>query len=199
MKAHEYPEVYRGLGLNLNTLGCVMLDLEPVPQLTTIIQDHKDGSQVNYDRYMADYWHISPNPERFWIDGYVVDKKPHVTLLYGLLQTAKNYQWHIEQVLNGWNLDEVQIDHFGYFPSPYQDEEYYCIVGHIKITDKLLEGHERLCMLPHIKTFPGYKAHVTVAYIKKDDAIRDEFIRDLDAHFSGKSLRATGLNFGGTK
>lgn len=200
LKAHNFPEVYKSLGLNLNTLGCVMLDLEPVPQMTYIIQDHKDGAQLSYDRYMMDYYHISPNKERFWIDGYVADKTPHVTLLYGLLQTAKNYQWHIEQILEGWNLEEVEIDHFGYFESPYIDEEYYCIVGHLKITPQLQEGHDRLCMLPHLKTFPGYKAHTTIAYIKKDEMIRDEFIKDLSREFSGKKLRVRpAINLGGNK
>lgn len=199
LKAHNYPEVYKALGLNLNTLGCVMLDLEPIPEMTFIIQDHKDGAQVNYDRYMHDYWHVSSNKERFWIDGYVANKTPHVTLLYGLIHTAKNYLWHIEQVLKDWKLDEVEVDHFGYFESPYADEPYYCVVGHLKITPELQQGHDRLCMLPHLKTFPGYKAHVTIAYIKKDDLIRDEFIADLTREFAGKKLGVTGVNYGGNK
>lgn len=199
MKAHNYPEVYKGLGLNLSTLGCVMLDLEPIPEMTWIIQDHKDGSQVNYNRYMEDYYFVSKDPTHFWIDGHVASKTPHVTLLYGLLQTAKNYEWHIKQVLGSWDLGSVEIDHVGYFDSPYGDEEYYCIVGHLKVTDKLQEGHDRLCMLPHIKTFPGYKAHVTIAYIKKDELIRDEYIKHLNGHLVGKKLKVTGLNFGGDK
>lgn len=194
IKAHNYPEVYKGLGLNLNTLGCVMLDLEPISINHWLGQD-------SVTAYIQSFpWHVSPAKERFWIDGYVADKTPHVTLLYGLLETAKNYKWHIDQVLEGWKIDEVEIDHFGYFESPYPDEEYYCIVGHLKITPELQEGHDRLCMLPHLKTFPGYKAHVTIAYIEKQDVARDNLIADLTREFVGKKLKVNPvLNLGGNK
>ena len=194
LKAHNFPEVYQSLGLNLNTLGCVMLDLEPISINHWLGQD-------SVTAYIQSFpFHKSLNPERFWIDGYVADKTPHVTLLYGLLQTAKNYKWHIDQVLAGWSLPEVEIEKFGYFPSPYPDEEYYCVVGHLKITPELQEGHERLCMLPHLKTFPGYKAHVSIAYIKKEDVARDNLIADLTREFVGKKLKVSPtLNLGGDK
>jgi len=192
LKAHNFQEVYQALGLNLNTLGCIMLDLEPIKIDGWLGQD----GITPYSYTLPT--HVSPNKERFWINGYVADRTPHVTLLYGLLQTGKNYQWHIQHILLGWKLDSVEIDHFGYFQSPYQDEEYYCIVGHLKITPELQEGHDRLCMLPHIKTFPGYKAHVTIAYIKKDDQWRDAFIEDLNREFVGKQLKVSPtINYGG--
>lgn len=194
MKAHDFPEVYKALGINLSTLGCVMLDLEPIKIDTWLGQD----GITPYIYSIRE--HKSPFPERFWIDGYVADKTPHVTLLYGLLETGKNYEWHIQQVLTGWKIDEVEIEHFGFFESPYKDEDYYCIVGHLKITPELQEGHDRLCMLPHIKTFPGYKAHVTIAYIEKDESWRDDFISQLDKEFAGKKLKVKSeLNLGGNK
>lgn len=200
MKAHDFPEVYKELGIDLSTLGCVMLDLEPVKEMTWIIQDHVDGAQVNYRKYMENYYFVSKDPLHFWIDGHVASKTPHVTLLYGLLETAKNYKLHIESVLKGWALKDVEIDHIGFFESPYGDEEYYCVVGHLKITEKLQEGHDRLCMLPHIKTFPGYKAHMTIAYIKKDETVRDEYISHLEYNLKGKKLKVKSeLNLGGNK
>ena len=200
LKSHDFPEVYEWLGINLNKLGCVMLDLEPIRMPTHIIQEHETGVQVNFDAFLKEYLYYANNKERFWIDGYVADKVPHITLLYGLLEEAKNYAPHIEKVLAGWKLNEVEIDHFGYFDSPYPDEPYYCVVAHIKVTPELLEGHHRLEFLPHINTFAEYKPHMTIAYIKKDNKMRDNFIEDLKKEFSGKKMKVNEtLNLGGNK
>ena len=200
LKSHDFEEVYKWLGINLNKLGCVMLDLEPIKLPTYIIQDEVTGEQLNYDKYIGERLYYAKNKERFWIDGYVADKVPHMTLLYGLLDEARNYESHIEKVLTGWKLDGVEIEDFGYFDSPYGDEPYYCIVGHIKVTPELLEGHQRLEFLPHINTFVGYKPHITIAYIQKDEVVRDNLIADLRREFLGKKLKVSEkINLGGNK
>lgn len=191
LKAHDYPEVYKGLGLNLATLGCVMLDLVPLENMHSIeAEGHKEGLYYAKDK------------TRFWIDGWCADKTPHITLLYGLLETAKNYKWHIEQVLAGWKLDEVEIEDIGYFESPYKDEPYYCIVAHIKKTPELLEGNERLEFLPHVNTFTGYKPHMTICYIDaaQGEKYRDDLIEGFKKLWVGKSMKVKGtLNLGGDK
>lgn len=199
MKAHDFPEVYKWLGLNLSTLGCVMLDLEPLQIPNYTIQEYESGSQVNYDTWIKEKLYFAVDKTRFWIDGWVADKVPHVTLLYGLLETAKNYEPHIEAVLKDWKLEEVEIEDIGYFDSPYPDEPYYCIVAHIKKTPELVEGHERLCMLPHVKTFPGYKAHMTICYIKKDERFRDDLINQLRVNVGKKIKVSPKVNLGGNK
>lgn len=189
IKSHDFEEVYKWLGLNLNTLGCVMLDLEPLPSMYSVVWE---GSGV------ALYY--SKNKERFWIDGWVCDKIPHITLLYGLLETAKNYESHIEKVLADWKLDEVEIDQIGYFNSPYPDEPYYCIVAHIKVSDELLEGHQRLEFLPHVNTFAGYKPHMTIAYIDKNqgEEYRDRLIVEFNQCWKGKKVSVKSqINLGG--
>lgn len=200
IKSHDYPEVYKGLGINLSTLGCVMLDTEPIEIPTYIIQRYDDGSQVNYNTWIEEMLYKAKDSSRFWIDGWV-GASPHLTLLYGLLETAKNYKWHIDQVLNGWNMPSISIKEVGYFESPYADEEYYCIVGHIETTDALIEGHQRLELLPHVNTFGGYKPHVTIAYIKKDERFRDDLIGQLNMELVGKeiSVLKDGINLGGNK
>ena len=30
-KAHDYPEIYKALDIDLSALGCFMLDTEPIP------------------------------------------------------------------------------------------------------------------------------------------------------------------------
>lgn len=192
LKSHDFPEVYQWLGINLNKLGCVMLDLEPVKIDHWLAQDSVSSYKLGFPFYYAN------NKERFWIDGYVADKVPHITLLYGLLEEAKNYAPHISKVLAGWKLDSVEVDHFGYFDSPYPDEPYYCVVAHIKVTPELLEGHHRLEFLPHINTFAEYKPHMTIAYIKKEDVVRDNLIADLEKEFKGKRLKVEEkVNLGG--
>ena len=194
LKSHDFAEVYKWLGINLNKLGCVMLDLDPIE----VPRDMIDGF-THYPKFQ-DKLYFAKDKERFWIDGWVVDKVPHITLLYGLLDEAKNYEPHIEQVLKGWRLNEIEIEDVDYFNSPYEDEKYYCIVAHIKVTDELLEGHRRLEFLPHINTFAGYKPHMTIAYIKKDEEFRDDFISNLKTELVGKKLKVKEeINLGGNK
>lgn len=188
--SHDFEEVYKWLGIDLNKLGCLMLDTEPIPCEYFLM--HQDGVSAYFPSYHA------KNKDRFWIDGYV-GNKPHVTLLYGFLVEAKAIKSHIKSVLEGWKMDTVMIEDIGFFESPYADEPYYCIVAHLQVTDSLLEGHRRLELLPHINTFAGYKPHVTVAYIEKDEVIRDDFVCYLKKKLVGKELKVIGLNYGGNK
>ena len=144
--------------------------------------------------------YFANNKERFWIDGWIGDKCLHVTLLYGLLEEARNLAPHIERVLQGWKLENVEIEDIGFFESPYEDEEYYCIIAHVKRTPELLEGHKRLPFLPHINTFAEYNPHLTIAYIKKEEWMRDSIIADLSKVLLGKKLKINpSINLGGNK
>lgn len=189
LNSHQFENVYKELSINLDTLGCIMLDLKPLSNMYSI--EYEGGSVSLYK---------SNNKDRFWIDGWVADKIPHITLLYGLLESGKNFEKQINQVLEGWKLNEVEIDYIGYFESPYPDEEYYCLVAHIKVSDDLLEGHQRLELLPHINTFTGYKPHMTIAYIRKDENLRDSLIEEFNNLWSGKKLKVKkNINLGGNK
>lgn len=189
LNSHQFENVYKELNINLDTLGCIMLDLKPLSNMYSI--EYEGAGMMLYK---------SKNKDRFWIDGWVANKTPHITLLYGLLESGKNLEKQINQVLDGWKLEEVEIDHIGYFESPYPDEEYYCLVAHIKVTDDLLEGHQRLEFLPHINTFTGYKPHMTIAYIRKDENTRDNLLEEFNSLWSGKKLKVKqNINLGGNK
>lgn len=168
-----------------------MLDLKPLENMYSIAFE---GAEV------ALYY--SKNKDRFWIDGWVADKTPHITLLYGLMETGQVYEKHVERVLSGWKLETVEIDHIGYFNSPYEDEPYWCVVAHIKVTPELLEGHQRLEFLPHVNTFAGYKPHMTIAYIDKyqGEDYRDALIKRFNELWAGKKLEVLpDVNLGGNK
>lgn len=189
LNAHQFKDLYDRLGIEVNDLGCVMLDTEPIPK------------PVMYQYEIPEAFYTAKNPDHYWINGYMADD-PHVTLLYGLLTPAYEQPENIAEVMEGWELPSVTIKDFGYFPSPagMEDESYYCIIGNVEVTPKLKEGMERLEFLPHINTYAEYKPHLTIAYIQKDEKLRDRIINDMNRLFAGKVLLTKPeLNLGGKK
>lgn len=185
LSAHQFPGVYEALGIDLRTLGCIMLDVEPLPVSALLA---KLGIQP----------YTSPDTAKFWIRGAVADETAHATLLYGLLKTGPEWRDHVDTVLAGWAPDALQVDHVGYFGSPYPDEPYWCIVAHLIVTDNLAEGNARLAFLPHVNTFAGYRPHVTLAYISGTEAERDAAIAALNVELAGARFPvAPNLNYGG--
>lgn len=181
LSAHKFKEMYSELGYSLDKLGCIMLDLEP---LTFTVNE--------------DALYYAKDKKRFWIDGNVASKTPHVTLLYGLIRSGEELKKHVDTVLDGKLPTEVTIDHVGFFDTPPNtDEEYYAVIAHLKITPDLQEAHERLQFLPHIDTFTGYKAHFTLCYVKKNETTRDALIDSLNKHYKGKTIKAKKINYGG--
>ena len=185
LNSHDFESVYKDLNINLDTLGCVMLDVIPLADMNANDHDGMEGL------------HITTNPDRKWIAGWIAGDVAHITLLYGLLDNAHNWEGHISKVLDGWHCDEVEIEGVSYFESPYADEPYYCLVAHIKVTPELMEGHNRMEFLPHINTFTGYKPHMTICYIRKDEKLRDELIERFNKMWAGKKLQAKeNINLG---
>lgn len=181
LSAHQFKDMYQDLGISLDTLGCIMLDLEPLE------------FKVNEDAL-----YYAKDKKRFWIDGNVASKTPHVTLLYGLMRSGPELKKHVDTVLEGHIPSEVTIDHVDFFDTPPNtDEAYYAIIAHLKITDDLQGAHDRLQFLPHIDTFPGYKAHFTLCYVKKNERTRDQLIEELNKHYKGKTIKAGKINYGG--
>lgn len=192
IKAHNYKEIYEMLGYNLSKLGCLMIDTEPIK--TTYIVGMDDGTGIIGPAFPGYY---AKNKERFWIDGYVAEKTPHVTLFYGFLQEANCFKKHIEILLKDTKIPTIKIEDISFFDSPYEDEPYYCIVAKVEKTPELLEAHNKMTLLPNIQTFPDYKPHITIAYIIKNETIRDNYIEYLRKELVGKELKVIGLNFGG--
>lgn len=183
LNSHDFEEMYKELGYDINKLGCIMLDLEP--------QTYKINEDVLY--YAKDKKH-------FWVDGNTAAKVPHTTILYGLLRSGEELKKHVDTVLPASKLPkEVTIDHIGYFDSPLEDEPYYCIVAHLKVTPQLEEARARVSFLPHIDTFADYKAHFTLCYIKKNERTRDALVESLNKHYKGTTIKAGALNYGGDK
>lgn len=186
LNSNNFKKVYKELGVELDKLGCVMLDVEPNKQMM-ISEDAKNGLSL----------YTSKNQNRKWINGWVADKTPHVTLLYGLIENANKIKSQVDSVLDGWEIDSVEIENVSFFESPYEDEPYYCIIAHVKKIEKLVEGHNRLQFLPHINTFPEYTPHITICYIEKNAKKMKEVVAILNKGLSGIKIKVKKeLNYG---
>mgnify|MGYP006207296391 CR=1 FL=1 len=156
MSAHQFPDIYEEFGIDLSKLGCVMLPTE-TPDTSFI-----DESDL----------YVSPDPAKFWIKGRAGDNA-HVTLRYGLLPQVRRK--HVDRVLADLTLPSyIQGMRLEKFDSPYPDEPYECIVLRIypeNVMDRseadLLMLNQNLAYLPNVNTFPGYKAHITLAYVQE--------------------------------
>ena len=194
--AHRFPDVHAALGINLSDLGCIMAEVEHI-EVTDYARDA--GLDPTRDLY------VSPNlAERFWINGAVAETGAHATLLYGLMQPGPVWREHVDALLADVDLGRVTVKHVGIFDSPYPDEPYKCIVAHLEITPELAKAHARLSYLPHINTFPGYQAHVTLAYVKDQPSgvdwaatTAEAWVRTLNAVLRDAPLRVTGIDYGG--
>ena len=194
--AHQFPEVHAALGIDLSKLGCIMADVDRIPVLDIMQTVHPHPAGDLYE---------SAHPDRFWIRGAVGEQGAHVTLLYGLLQPGPVWREHVDALLATVQLDTVRISHVDLFDSPYPDEAYKCVVAHLELTPPLSLAHARLSYLPHVNTFPGYRAHVTLAYVKDGPAldvdwartIPEVWVRTLNERLAGRELAVTGIDYGG--
>lgn len=171
--AYDFIEVYREFGLDPRTLGCVMLDTEPLT-VSDVIR-HKD---------------VYVSPTRKFINGITSESEPHVTLLYGLLRAAQELRPYVELVLQGWEPAPVQILRVVAFESPL--EPYYCLAAELAVSQSLIEAHARLSLLPHIDVFPAYRPHITLAYVRKAAPWR-EYAEKLTNRFASQIVKVGAL------
>lgn len=175
-------EALRRYSVNPSKLGCVMLDVR-MPDLSEVLP--------------PEWAYTSPNPDHRWITG--IQSEGHVTLLYGLLPFLVDRRG-VDEVLAGWNPEQVCADELEVFSSPFPDEPYSCIVARdAGPAPFLMNAHARLSLLPHINTFPEYKAHVTLAYVHRE--YTDDAVAALRKRFTRVGLfrvrfNPIGLNYG---
>lgn len=170
-------------GLDTPDLECVMLDVQPI-NLTPFYND-----QVNPDDLF--YGDI---PKLKYAQGPVCETEAHVTLLFGI-HPSDTYFDQVMQAMEGWAPEDVLVKDVGFFPSNVEGQDYNVIVLNIVPTPNLLDARRRLVQLDHTDSFPKYKPHVTIAYIK-GTADKDAWINKLQAYFKNRVLVPTGLNLG---
>jgi len=174
----DYPELYEDLDIDVANLGCIMLDTKKLDILKVVGDNAEKDLVSSTDRHDHQM-------------GAVAEVEPHVTLLFGLLENGNVWKDKVDTLLDGWNIETVKVKDISYFDLP----ESYAVVAHIEETTDLLEGHNRLTLLPHVNTFSEYRPHMTLAYIEKT-ADLGKWLTTLNAKYSGKELKVTGINYG---
>lgn len=174
--ARDYPKLYDGTNVDPDDLGCIMANLEPLKVLELV----EDGEADLVEKTKNDW---SPLP---------AEDEPHVTLLYGLLENGNKWKDKVDTVLDGWNMKQVKITEVDYFDL----QDSIAIVAHVEKSPELVDGHERLTLLPHIQTFSEYQPHMTLAYIQRDNKLIDKWVEALGNAYNGKVVKYKGLNYG---
>lgn len=182
---YAYSDMLQRIGINPKELGCVMLPVEPFD----IFGEGRDQLLDVEDLY------VSEDPELWWVNGDVSDKA-HITLLYGLLTPAYEQKENIDELLADWDMPEYFVpERIMFFPDP-RGENYAAIV--VEIDDPHLEeAHARLSYLPHVNTFPKYRSHMTIAYVRLAAAQRwMDVLSDAQFHIY---VKEGGLDYGEKK
>lgn len=175
VSAYQFKDVYDDLGVNIQGLGCIMLDVEPI-DTTSIIADE--------DLYVA--------PEVPWINGR--ETESHVTVLYGLLPGIKKE--HVDRVLEGVEMPQtVYSFYLDKFESTFPEHPYEVIVARVGLSPELEAMRARLSMLPHLNTHPVYQPHITLGYVRKG-WYDDNFAAVKSWSGCDNTIGVVGLNYG---
>lgn len=175
---HDFKNVTDSLGVYPNELGVVMLDFEPIEDI---------GIPEEWKYYTSD-------PDEWWVKGWVGDRA-HVSLKYGLLDSPTEIKNEIEALIGELSLPKVTAIDVTAFHGP--TAPYAAIVLKVEVTPELLEFHRRLSYLPHIDTFTPWVPHVTMVYVRSENATQAEsFVRNV---LLGRTLVPTGINLGEEK
>lgn len=157
-RARESGIDYSDFGISdLNSLGCVMYDLEfREGIINEIVSDY------GFEPY------TSPDPKQWWVDG--IAKDHHVTLRYGLLPNVRKK--HVMQVLpEGLIHSQVRFAaNLDYFPG--FNDKYFVMILRLGMYDGfgvfVQNCHNALGLLPNVQTFSPPEFHVTLGYFTGD-------------------------------
>ena len=93
---------------------------------------------------------------------YGIQKNPHLTLLYGLHDTVTPEM--VKSVFNKFTGDiNIEVDGIDIF----ENEEFDVVKFNVKPDDTLQYLHDELSKFPNSNSFPDYKPHITIGYVKK--------------------------------
>lgn len=176
----DLKDIYLELGIDVHSLGCVMLEVDTLKVSDIVPEEELYFSEsMQYAQGIISEWGL-----------------PHVTLIFGLMQSAQDLKVYVDSLLEGIDLSSVTIDHVETFDSTDGDIDYSVYVGIVDLSPELLEANANLRKLPHIDSFADYKAHITLFYAKRNDDLKDQLIGELNSRFAGKKVTTKGINYG---
>lgn len=174
ISASDYPSLYEDLDIDMDSLGCIMMNTVMIPVAQYV-------NNPDADIY-TEGEHTS---------GLVGEIEPHVTLLFGLLENGNIWRDKVNTVLQEWKLPYVIIEKVSFFDLG----DSYAVIGLVEKTPEIIDGHERLTLLPHINTFSEYHPHITLAYIKHEADV-EKWVKALGKIYDGQKISTLGLNYG---
>jgi hypothetical protein len=179
------PNVRKAIELcngNPDQLGYVGLNVE-LPNAYRLVLDRR--------------WEYRSEQQQY-IDGY--DGKPHVTLLYGLMFSAKENQVLIDEALKGWRKPTIlPYYRVSVFRGDDAGDAYSCLVlkpeerDYDWANEELEDANARLSKLPHVRPFVDYDPHVTIGFVKRE--YEQEAVEELNS-LSTRPLITLDLDYG---
>lgn len=94
---------------------------------------------------------------------YGIEQDPHITILYGIHDDVHDNQ--IMSLFSNIKSSDIQMDVDGI--DCFNNEDYDVLKMNIK-SDKLNDLNKLAKSLEHTCTFPSYKPHLTIAYLRKN-------------------------------
>jgi len=129
--------------------GCVMMDSK--------IKDWEDYHTAGIDE---DDVYIKPLDQ-----SYGLETKPHVTVLFGIHEDEIDPETIANVIKSNMKPLTVKVDEIDVFEGP----EYDVVKYNIPISDELQGYHDLFKKFPNTQTFPEYKPHMTIAYVRSGE------------------------------
>ncbi len=129
--------------------GCVMMKME-VPQWDEICSIIKPEDVYDVD------------------EDHGIEHEPHVTVLYGFYSFVKHED--VSEILNTFSPPKATFGNIGIF----NDHPDFDIVMITVESEDLAKMNLALAVLPNEETFPNYRPHATISYVKKGAAEKYE-------------------------
>jgi hypothetical protein len=152
--------------------GCLMLD----------VPFGERGDDNKWDREILGKINLD---DVYNVPGFGLDFNPHITVLYGF-DLEKVAPYHIEKLLPE-NPITFSISDVSYFESPDYDVLKFGIYS-----PQLIELNKIYRNLPHENSYPDYKPHLTISYLKKGRA--EKYI-EVFKNFVNISFQSSKLDY----
>jgi 2'-5' RNA ligase len=180
MTNDEIKDMYLEMGIDLNELGCIMLEVEKLTVSDVVPEEelYFSGS-AKFAQGIVCEW-----------------KEPHVTLLFGLMQKGQTWRKYVDMLIEDIDLTKIKINEVITFDNVMDGDEVSIYVGEVEPTEELIKANAELRRLSHIDTFVDYKPHITLFYAKRNDEIKQDLLNELNERFAGKSISTGGLDYG---
>ena len=101
-------------------------------------------------------------------DDYGIEKEPHITIIYGLHDDELDKKEFYQKIENTIKPVTVTVEQIGFFE--IKNEPYDVVKIDVPVTSQLKKYRDTFIKYPNTQTYPEYKPHMTLAYVKSGKA-----------------------------